>query len=123
MSEEQAPYVVGVDPNEYAKVELMGHRVRVGQVAEVERFGVKLLRITFLENDAQTVGVEEYGGASIFCVTPITREEVAAHEAKLCRWRADELNYRQSRLLCHDQDEIDDLDGGRDTIDCFAEVL
>lgn len=62
-------------PEEWAKVELMGHRVRYGRVTEVERFGACLLRIDVLRNgDDAPVLTEYYSGAAIFAFTPCTEE-------------------------------------------------
>ncbi len=56
----------------WAKLELMGHRTRVGRVKEVEMYGGKMLRI-----DIPTAGddiTEYYGAASVYSLMPITEE-------------------------------------------------
>ena len=39
-----------MEGEQWAKVELMGHRTRVGKVSEVEMFGGKLMRIAALDD-------------------------------------------------------------------------
>jgi hypothetical protein len=67
---------------EFAVVELMGHRQRYGRIREVERFGTKMLRI-----DIPTFSIlmgelgvswhtEFYGGASIYAIRPMSEEMV-----------------------------------------------
>jgi hypothetical protein len=55
-------------PGEYAIVELMGHTTLVGRIAEVERFGVKMLAIEPLFRDA-LLPVVLHGGPSIYRLT------------------------------------------------------
>lgn len=66
-------------PAEFAIVELMGHRRRAGRIAEVERFGTKLLRIDIPNTDGETT--EFYGGGSIYALRPCT-EDVAREAAR-----------------------------------------
>ncbi len=69
--------------DEWALVEIFGHRRHVGRVSEVERFGSKMLRV-----DVPTVGDEGtyethyYGGASIFSMTPMSEEGARAWIAR-----------------------------------------
>lgn len=76
---------------EWAKVELMGHRVRVGRVSEVDRFGAKMLCIEPVEDDGATGATEFYGAAAIFCVTATTEAAVMAAvelaRARAARWK------------------------------------
>lgn len=58
----------------WARVELMGHRVRYGFVQEVEMFGAKLLRIDV--HTEKGPSTELYGGASIYCVSPGEEGEI-----------------------------------------------
>lgn len=61
----------------WACVELMGYRVRYGQVFEVEQYGTKMLRIDVPNPAAPDEPVSEfYGGPSIYSVTPMTEEMV-----------------------------------------------
>lgn len=57
---------------EYAIVEIFGHRKLAGRIMEVERFGAKLLRIDIpTEGDfAKGFTSQFYGGSSIFSLTP-----------------------------------------------------
>ena len=59
---------------EFAVVEVFGHRRLVGRIQEVEKFGTKLLRID-LPNEgdfAKGFVSQLYGGRAIFSVTPCT---------------------------------------------------
>ena len=60
-------------PGEYAIVELLGHTTLVGRVAEVERFGTKMLAIEALFRDTLLPAVFQ-GGASIYRFTPCSAE-------------------------------------------------
>ncbi|MGE0724739.1 MAG: hypothetical protein AB7O45_10205 [Alphaproteobacteria bacterium] len=53
---------------EYAIVEIFGHRRHVGRIAEVERFGAKMLRVDVpTDGDFEKGFVSHfYGGSSIF---------------------------------------------------------
>lgn len=64
-------------PGDYAIVELFGHTTLVGRIAEVERFGTKMLAIEPLFNGALLPAVF-YGGASIYGLTPCSAEIAAA---------------------------------------------
>jgi len=57
----------------WARVELMGHRIRYGLIREVEMFGTKLLRVDV--HNSVGVATEFYGGGSIYCLRPVTEEE------------------------------------------------
>jgi hypothetical protein len=56
-------------PGDYAIVELFGHTTLVGRIAEVERFGTKMLAIEPLFDDL-LLGVVFHGGAAIYRLTP-----------------------------------------------------
>lgn len=57
---------------EYAIVEVFGHRKHAGRIYEVERFGTKLLRIDIPKDGDFALGFSThfYGGPSIFSMTP-----------------------------------------------------
>lgn len=59
---------------EWARVEIFGHRQHVGRIAEVERFGAKMLRIDVPTHDPAVFATHFYGGSSIFSITPTTEE-------------------------------------------------
>jgi|SRR5579883_2022307 len=70
----------------WACVEIFGHRRHYGRIAEVERFGTKMLRIDVPSlREAPTNGEPEtfetffYGGGSIFSLTPMTEEAARAY--------------------------------------------
>lgn len=58
---------------EYAIVELFGHTTLVGRVAEVERFGAKMMALEPLFNGAMLPAVF-HGGAAIYRLTPCSAE-------------------------------------------------
>lgn len=65
-------------PEEWAKVEIFGHRTHVGRIAEVERFGAKMLRIDVPTQDPAVFATHFYGGSSIFSITFTTEEAARA---------------------------------------------
>lgn len=65
-------------PEEWAKVEIFGHRQHVGRISEVERFGTKMLRIDEPTRDPEVFTTHFYGGSSVFSISPVT--EQAARE-------------------------------------------
>ena len=86
--------------DEYAVVELFGHRCLSGRVIEVEKFGTKLLRIDIpdkgkFENGYKT---QFYGGASIFSLTPCDLATV------------EKMNkpYERAGILTYFEPEVDD---------------
>lgn len=56
---------------DYAIVEALGHRTLIGRVAEVERFGTKMLQIEPLFGDVMLAPVL-LGGGSIYQFTPVS---------------------------------------------------
>ena len=56
-------------PGEWAIVELFGHTTLVGRIAEIERFGAKMLAIEPLFNNTLLPAVF-HGGAAIYRFTP-----------------------------------------------------
>ena len=73
---------------EWAQVEVFGHRQHWGRIAEVERFGAKMLRIDVPTGDAGGFESVFYGGAAIFSVTPCTEEAAQAWAERHRRWNA-----------------------------------
>lgn len=69
-SEELRP---ALPEGEYAIVEVMGHRTIIGRVAEVERFGAKLLSIEPLFN-GELLPAIMVGGSSLYQFTPCSAE-------------------------------------------------
>jgi hypothetical protein len=68
----------------YARVELMGYRVRYGRVSEEEAYGAKMLRLDIPFESGEVT--EYYGGSSVYALTPISEE--------MCR---DELGKKDPR--------------------------
>lgn len=62
----------------WALLELMGHRRLYGLVEEVDLFGAKMCRIdTLLAHDAPEPGPTQiYGAPAIYCITPMSEDEV-----------------------------------------------
>ena len=61
----------------WARVELLGHRSRFGQICEVEQFGGKMLRIDIPNPGSPDDPVTEfYGCASIYAITPMSEQMV-----------------------------------------------
>lgn len=58
---------------DYAIVELFGHTTLVGRIAEVERFGAKMLALEPLYS-GQLLGAVFHGGAAIYRLTPCSIE-------------------------------------------------
>ena len=82
MTEETSP---ALPPGEYAIVECLGHRTIIGRIAEVERFGTKMMSIepVFANELLPAVLV---GGGSLYAVTPCTAE-VAARRQPKAHWQ------------------------------------
>lgn len=99
------------DETEYAVVELMGHRTRVGRVMEVERFGAKMLRIDVpKEGDFEKGFVSQfYSGTAIYCFTPCDLATVERHGRPYAP--ASRLAYREPEDIAsalHAEDEARD---------------
>lgn len=80
MSEQEIPKSAAFSDAAWAKLELMGHRVRVGKVRKENLFGVEMCRIDVLQANGE-FHTEYYGGSSIYAVLPCS-EDVAMSEAK-----------------------------------------
>lgn len=87
-------------PEEWALVEIFGHRSHMGRLREVERAGAKLLRIEVPTGDPGVFEVFDYGGAAIFSVRPMTEEAVR----KACA-RHRELYGRSDATINQSEDE------------------
>ena len=75
---------VGTDAlpeGEWAIVELMGHQTLVGRMAEVERFGTKMLALEPLFN-GHLLPVIFQGGAAIYRLTPCSAAVAWARQPK-----------------------------------------
>lgn len=82
MTDDASPEFAEVyPPGEYAIVELFGHTTLVGRIAEIERFGAKMLAIEPLFNNA-FLGVVFHGGAAIYRLTPCSAEVAWHRQAK-----------------------------------------
>lgn len=85
---------------EFAVVEVFGHRRLWGRVLEVERFGAKFLRIDIPAEGGFAKGYTSqlYGGSSIFSFTPSDRATVE---------RANRPYHAARPLIGHDDDDDD----------------
>lgn len=90
--------------DEWAIVELMGHRKLSGRVSEVEQFGTKMLRID-IPGDADDYATQLYGGGAIYCVTPTTEKTARAFAA---RFRPEPVT--RWELPAPERDELDALE-------------
>src|SRR5579862_6183288 len=83
-------------PQEYAVVEVFGHRKHAGRIIEVERFGTKLLRIDIPKDGDFALGFTThfYGGPSIFSMTPCDLATV--HRANRPYQPASMLTHREN---------------------------
>lgn len=66
---------------EYAIVELFGHTTLIGRIAEVERFGTKMLAIEIIFRDALLSPVY-HGGGAIYRLTPCSAEVAFARQPR-----------------------------------------
>jgi hypothetical protein len=97
---------------EWAIVEVMGNRRHVGRTREVERYGIKMIRVNVPavgDPDAKGWTTHFYTGSSLFGVTPCTRE--AALAANKPHEPPARLSYRTIREI-EDADLVDDRDDG-----------
>lgn len=69
------------EDGEYAIVEVLGHRTLIGRIAEVERFGSKLMSIEPVF-DGRFLPPVLIGGGSIYQFTSCTRETAFARAPK-----------------------------------------
>lgn len=60
----------------WAMLELMGHRRMAGYVSEVEMFGTTMVRLDMPQPDRDTPDTQFYSAAAVYCVTPMSEEEV-----------------------------------------------
>ena len=67
-------------PEEWAIVEIMGHRIISGRVSEVTRFGAPFCRVEVDLPDG-TIAAQEYSGSAIFCITPSDEATVRRRQA------------------------------------------
>jgi len=92
--------------DQFAVVEIFGHRSHAGRISEVEQFGTKRLRIDVPRDGDFEAGFTShfYGGASIFSMTPCDLATVMRINKP----------YRPAGMLSYaaedDRDALDDLD-------------
>ena len=94
-------------PEEWAIVEVMGHRQHAGRISEVTRFGAVLLRVDQPAGDGfATVLI---GGASIYALTIVTEARARATAARMSDPRPLEpAGFRARAALEDRQDKFDD---------------
>ncbi len=68
-------------PGEWAIVELFGHTTLVGRIAEVERFGAKMLALEPLFG-GELLPAVFHGGAAIYRLTPCSAEVAFARQPR-----------------------------------------
>jgi hypothetical protein len=96
--------------DEFAIIEVFGHRRHVGRILEVERFGAKLLRVDIPKDGKFDLGYTShfYGGAAIFSMTPC---DLATVE------RANKPYQPAGRITYSEPDEDDEIDPDPDEDD------
>lgn len=67
---------------QWALVEIFGHRSHMGRLVEVERFGAKLMRVDVPTADPNVFETHYYGGSAIFSIRPMTEEAVRKSVAR-----------------------------------------
>jgi len=107
VSEEMEAATRGV---EYAEIEIMGHRRRIGRISEEERYGVKFLRVDFWDEETDTERTELYTGPSLFSVSPVTEAYVLADIARRKQMREYYESARSKRLAMLAAPVPDDAD-------------
>lgn len=68
-------------PGEWAIVELFGHTTLVGRIAEVERFGAKMLALEPLFG-GELLPAVFHGGSAIYRLTPCSAEVAYARQPR-----------------------------------------
>ena len=68
-------------PDEWAIVEVMGHRQHAGRISEVTRFGAVLLRVDQPVEDGFATTL--IGGSSIYALTIVTEARARATAARM----------------------------------------
>jgi hypothetical protein len=68
-------------PGEYAIVELFGHTTLVGRIAEVERFGAKMMALEPLFR-GELLPAVFHGGAAIYRLTPCSADVAFERQPK-----------------------------------------
>ena len=94
---------------EWAILELMGHRRLAGQVVEITIGGKGFIRIDVPGNENDKMQSQIYSPDAVYCITPTT-EEIARHVAEQChekpisRWDVKDL------LPAHEDAEHEEID-------------
>lgn len=101
----------------WARVELMGHRVRFGEVREVEQYGTKMLRID-VPNPAEPTQplTEFYGAGSVYALTPMSEQ--------MCRDKIGDRDIRPPNPLQYQRlpaPRTDEFDEDGDHIERFGQ--
>lgn len=108
--EPAAPHDLASAEQEWAQVEVFGHRRHFGRITEVERFGSKLLRIDVPTDDITVFETYFYGGGSIFSLARCT-EAVARKMAYHARPQAYLPRSRMPAGMDDDGDQDPNEDG------------
>lgn len=87
---------------EWAILELMGHRRLAGKVTEAAILGGSLLRIDIPGEDGSFKSTQFYGPQAIYCLTPTTPEIAKAvatqsHPEPISRWEFPQLAQKAER--------------------------
>lgn len=105
---------------DWAIVEIMGHRRHAGVMAEVERFGARMLRVDVPGDGDDVAATHFYAGSALFSITPTdeaTARRIAEHERPRPAARSSWLTYHQPEPEPIDlEDEPDDDEPADDVI-------
>jgi hypothetical protein len=101
--------------DQWAVLEMMGHRTLAGRVTEEERFGVLLGRIDVPKADG-TFSTHYFGGGSIYQLSPTTEEAARAAALRLqprpvSRWELPPPGAEIHRSTYEEDDDRDDDEG------------
>lgn len=88
---------------QWAVVEIMGHRQRAGRISDVQRFGIAMMQIEIPTDDEGGFRVEYYSGGSIFAFRECTEEQARA----IAKMIAPPLEHQRLLGTGHDQEHVE----------------
>lgn len=93
--------------DEFAIVEIMGHRIRAGRVSETQVAGAPMLRIEHPASTEDDPLFELYASTALFCVRPCNEEVARA-------WADRHWARPRAELTAATEDDSDDEDDETD---------
>jgi len=70
-------------PEQWAYVEIMGHRSHYGRISEVHKYGAALLHVEVPTADPGVFETHEYNGSAIFAMHPCTEQQARSATARI----------------------------------------